>query len=72
MRQLYVFSFLNRADPQIIMSIEKCILQGHPLLLENCEETIDSLVTPIIQHQNTRAEEDHNTDEGTTIPNSQF
>ena len=51
------------------MSIEKCILQGHPLLLENCDEKIDSLVIPIIQHQNTQTEEDQNTDEGTWTSN---
>ena len=58
------FGILNRADPQVIMTIERCILQGHPLLLENCDEKIDSLLIPIIQHQNTRTEEDQNTDEG--------
>ncbi len=48
------------------MSIERCILRGRPLLLENCGDVIDSMITPLIQHQNTQIEEDPtDTDDGT-------
>ena len=53
---------LFRSDPQVIMAIEKSIIKGLPLLLENCNEHMDSLVMPIIQHRNTAVENMH--DEG--------
>ena len=44
---------MYRSDPNVILAIEKCIMRGRPVLLENCEEYIDSMVTPIIHHRNT-------------------
>ena len=51
---------MRRSDPNVIMAIEKCIMRGRPVMLENCEEYIDSMVTPIIQHRNTSQEHDEN------------
>ena len=44
----------------MIMAIEKCIMRGRPVLLENCEEYIDSMVTPIVHHRNTAHENEEN------------
>ena len=41
-----------RSDPQVILSIEKCIMRGKPVLLENCTNNIDTMVMPLIQHCN--------------------
>ena len=51
---------VNRSDPNVILAIEKCIMRGRPVLLENCEEYIDSMVTPIVHHRNTAHENEEN------------
>lgn len=35
------------------MSIEKCIMKGQPVLLANCSEQLDTMISPIIHHRNT-------------------
>ena len=50
MRDVVIF---DRSDPQLILAIEKCLMRGKSLLLENFEEYVDNLITPIIQHRNT-------------------
>ncbi len=43
---------IDRFDPSIVVRIEKAILSGLPLLLMNTEETLDSMVMPLIHHAN--------------------
>lgn len=51
-----------RTDPQVILTLEKAITRGKPVLLRNCEEHIDNIITPLIHHRNTARE--NNNDEG--------
>lgn len=45
-----------RSDQKLILAVEKCIMKGRPVLLENCTDHIDSMITPIIGHRNTALE----------------
>lgn len=38
-------------------------MRGKPIILTNCEENIDNVITPLIHHRNTAEENDKN--EGT-------
>ncbi|XP_071095883.1 uncharacterized protein [Haliotis cracherodii] len=49
-------------DPQVILTLEKAITRGKPVLLRNCEEHIDNIITPLIHHRNT-ARENNNDEE---------
>ncbi|XP_071959570.1 uncharacterized protein [Antedon mediterranea] len=51
-QRLCTVDMQTRFDPSIIVQIEKTILTGMPLLLMNCEENLDSMVTPLIHHAN--------------------
>ncbi|XP_033103095.1 dynein heavy chain 9, axonemal-like [Anneissia japonica] len=53
-KETFAFRMENKLafDPSIIVQIEKTILTGMPLLLMNCEENLDSMVTPLIHHAN--------------------
>ena len=49
-----------RTDPHVILTLEKAIMRGKPVLLRNCEEHIDNIITPLMHHRNTANEDDRN------------
>ncbi|XP_069115919.1 uncharacterized protein [Argopecten irradians] len=49
---------LIKTDPHVIMTLEKAIMRGKPVLLSNCEEHIDNIITPLMHHRNTANEND--------------
>lgn len=53
---------LFRSDPHVILTLEKAIMRGKPVLLRNCQEHIDNIITPLMHHRNTAKEDDK--DEG--------
>ena len=44
----------------MILTLEKAIMRGKPVLLKNCEEHIDNIITPLMYHRNTANENDSN------------
>ena len=46
----------------MILTLEKAIMRGKPVLLRNCEEHIDNIITPLMYHRNTANENDSNED----------
>ena len=52
--------FYFRTDPHVILTLEKAIMRGKPVLLRNCEEHIDNIITPLMHHRNTANEDDRN------------
>lgn len=40
-------------------------MRGKPIILTNCEENIDNVITPLIHHRNTAEESDKNEGTGT-------
>ena len=44
----------------MILTLEKAIMRGKPVLLRNCEEHIDNIITPLMYHRNTANENDSN------------
>ena len=50
-----------RSDSQLILGIEKCMVGGHSLLLDNCSEKLDCMLLPAINHANqTLGNQHHN------------
>ncbi|CAH1797693.1 unnamed protein product [Owenia fusiformis] len=45
-----------RTEPSVMVAMEKAIMKGKPLLLKHCEETIDNVIMPLIDHRNTSKE----------------
>ncbi|KAL5020322.1 hypothetical protein ScPMuIL_003214 [Solemya velum] len=52
-RKLVFVDMDTRSDPQVILNLEKAIIHGKPVLLYNCEEHIDNVITPLMHHRNT-------------------
>eukprot|EP00105_Crassostrea_gigas_P044993 XP_019929141.1 PREDICTED: dynein beta chain, ciliary isoform X4 [Crassostrea gigas] len=48
------------SDPHVLITLEKGIMRGKPIILTNCEENIDNVITPLIHHRNTAEENDKN------------
>ena len=48
-----MFHINTRSDPHVIMTLEKAIMRGKPVILKNCEEHVDNIITPLIHHRNT-------------------
>nr|XP_022320176.1 dynein beta chain, flagellar outer arm-like isoform X6 [Crassostrea virginica] len=46
------------SDPHVLITLEKGIMRGKPILLTNCDENIDNVITPLIHHRNTAEEND--------------
>ena len=44
--------FISCSDSSTILRLEKCIMKGTTVLLENNGELIDSMLRPIIHHHN--------------------
>ena len=44
----------------MILTLEKAIMRGKPVLLRNCEEHIDNIITPLMYHRNTANENNNN------------
>ncbi|KAJ8316217.1 hypothetical protein KUTeg_006231 [Tegillarca granosa] len=57
-RKLVSLDMETRSDPHVILTLEKCIMNGKPVLLRNCEEHIDNIITPLMHHRNTSIELD--------------
>ncbi|KAJ8316357.1 hypothetical protein KUTeg_006371 [Tegillarca granosa] len=57
-RKLVSLDMETRSDPHVILTLEKCIMNGKPVLLRNCEEHIDNIITPLMHHRNTSIEFD--------------
>lgn len=47
-----------RIDQSGVMSLEKCITQGRPVVVADIRERLNNLVMPLIYHYNT-LKEDH-------------
>ena len=52
---LSYFSLL-RSDPHMMVSLEKAITKGSPVLLRNCGDHIDNMIAPLVHHRNTAHE----------------
>ncbi|XP_023931015.1 dynein beta chain, ciliary-like [Lingula anatina] len=59
-KKLIILDVDTRSDPQVMVAIEKAIMKGRPVLLENCENNLDSMIMPLIHHRNTAYENDEN------------
>ena len=59
-RRVDLYNFCHRTDPHVILTLEKAIMRGKPVLLRNCEENIDNIITPLMHHRNTANEDDRN------------
>ncbi|KAK6172547.1 hypothetical protein SNE40_016179 [Patella caerulea] len=54
--KLISLDMTNRSDNNVLVTLEKAITRGKPVLLRNCEEHIDNVITPLMHHRNTSAE----------------
>ncbi|KAK3108743.1 hypothetical protein FSP39_014630 [Pinctada imbricata] len=61
-KKLVSLDMETRSDPHVIMTLEKAIMRGKPVILRNCEEHIDNVITPLIHHRNT-ADQDNSDEE---------
>ncbi|XP_052258855.1 uncharacterized protein LOC127863384 isoform X2 [Dreissena polymorpha] len=59
-RKLVSLDMETRSDPHMILTLEKAIMRGKPVLLRNCQEHIDNIITPLMHHRNTANEDDKN------------
>ncbi|XP_053409232.1 uncharacterized protein LOC123561373 isoform X4 [Mercenaria mercenaria] len=59
-RKLVSLDMETRTDPHVILTLEKAIMRGKPVLLRNCQEHIDNIITPLMHHRNTAKEDDKN------------
>ncbi|XP_076457719.1 uncharacterized protein LOC143291635 isoform X3 [Babylonia areolata] len=61
-RKLVSVDMENRTDPHIILTLERAITKGKPVVIKNCEEVIDNFITPLIHHRNTAMTKDREED----------
>ncbi|XP_052060514.1 uncharacterized protein LOC127700861 isoform X4 [Mytilus californianus] len=57
-RKLVSLDMETRSDPHVILTLEKAIMRGKPVILNNCENHIDNIITPLMHHRNTANPQD--------------
>ncbi|XP_056010102.1 uncharacterized protein LOC125667097 [Ostrea edulis] len=57
-KKLVSLDMETRSDPHVLITLEKGIMRGKPILLMNCDQHIDNVITPLIHHRNTAEEND--------------